>query len=63
MARKNHPKGNRINVTREIAALAMLATYRADAAMEQGGDFLPGKVMGSRRISRRMLKALKEQAA
>lgn len=63
MARKNHTKGNRIKVTREVYALATLAAYRADASVEQGGDFLPGKVMGSRRISRRMLKALREQAA
>lgn len=63
MARKNHRNSKRIVVTREVASLAALAMYRADARQEQGTDFLPGRVMGSRRISRRMLKALREQAA
>lgn len=62
MARKNHSSGRRIRVTREVYALAALAAYRAGES-DPDGLYLPNRVASSRRVSRRMLKALKAQAA
>lgn len=62
MARKNHGTNRRIKVNREVYALAALAAHRA---CDRHPDelYLPNRVAGSRRVSRRMLKALKAQAA
>lgn len=59
MPRRNSTSNRRVRVTREVFALAAVAAHRA--AQQEQGEFLPDRVMGSRRISRRMLKALKAQ--
>lgn len=60
MGRKHTSGNRRIKVTRELYAMAQVAAQRA--AYEGGDDRLALRVAGSRRISRRMLKALKAQA-
>ena len=60
MARKNHPKVRYVKVTREVVALAALAQQRMDA---HDREFrLSARVMGSRRITGRMTRALRAQA-
>lgn len=63
MGRKNHKGSRHVKVTREVYALAVVASHRASLAGIEDGDFLPGRVFGSRRITPRMLKALRAQAA
>lgn len=63
MARKNRKGGNKVKVTREVFALAVVASHRAALRNQEDGNYLPGRVFGSRRITGRMLKALKAQAA
>lgn len=62
MGRKNHGNGRNIKVTREVIAMAALAAYRADQH-DPDAMLLPGRVFGSRRITGRMLKALRGQVA
>lgn len=61
MGRKNSTGNRRIRVTREVYAMAQVAAQRA--AYEGSDDRLALRVAGSRRVSQRMLKALKAQAA
>ena len=62
MARKNHKSSRNVTVTREVFALAAVASQRAALAADPQAGYLAGKVFGSRRITRRMLKTLKAQA-
>lgn len=59
MGRKNSTGNRRVKVTRELYAMAQVAAQRA--AYDGSDDRLAGRVAGSRRISRRMLKALRAQ--
>lgn len=59
MGRKNTTSNRRIKVTRELYAMAQVAAQRA--SREGSDDRLALRVAGSRRVSRRMLKALKAQ--
>lgn len=61
MGRKNSTGNRRIRVTREVYAMAQVAAQRA--SYEGSDDRLALRVAGSRRVSQRMLKALKAQAA
>lgn len=63
MGRKNSGNGRRVRVTREVYALAVTAAHRAAEQEQEHPNYLPSRVFGSRRISRRMYKALKAQAA
>lgn len=63
MARKNRTGRKQVKVTREVFALAVVASQRAALAQDEQAAYLPGRVFGSRRITGRMLKALKAQAA
>jgi hypothetical protein len=62
MARKNHKSSRNVTVTREVYALAAIASQRAALDQDPEAGYLAGKVFGSRRITRNMLKALRSQA-
>jgi hypothetical protein len=62
MPRRNSGNSKRINVTREVYALAAVAEHRARLDGREDEN-LPGKVFGSRRITRAMYRALKGQVA
>lgn len=61
MPRRNSRTSKRVKVTPHVYAMASIVAQRARERQEEQVGFLAGRVLGSRVVTRRMVRALKAQ--